>query len=95
MPFDFKKEYKEYYMPPKKPTIVTVPTMNYIAVRGEGDKNAAGGDDGQEITLTMPIKDVIGSGQDILAMGFLADGRGCVMSYEDRNYRFYYVPAEE
>ena len=51
--------------------------------------------DGQEITLTMPIKDVIGSGQDILAMGFLADGRCCVMSYEDRNYRFYYVPAEE
>ena len=40
MPFDFKKEYKEFYMPPKKPTIVTVPEMNYIAVRGKGDPNA-------------------------------------------------------
>ena len=30
MPFDYKKEYKEFYMPPKKPTIVTVPSMNYI-----------------------------------------------------------------
>ena len=33
MAFDFKKEYKEFYMPPKKPTIITVPPMNYIAVR--------------------------------------------------------------
>ena len=39
MAFDFKKEYKEFYMPPKKPTIVTVPKMNYIAVRGQGDPN--------------------------------------------------------
>lgn len=39
MAFDFKKEYKEFYMPPKKPTIVTVAPMNYIAVRGEGDPN--------------------------------------------------------
>ena len=33
MPFDFKKEYKEFYMPPKKPGIVKIPEMNYIAVR--------------------------------------------------------------
>lgn len=33
MSFDFKKEYKEFYMPKGKPNIVTVPTMNYIAVR--------------------------------------------------------------
>ncbi len=39
MAFDFKKEYKEFYMPPKKPSIVTVPKMNYIAVRGQGDPN--------------------------------------------------------
>lgn len=39
MPFDYKKEYKEFYMPPKKPTIVEVPAMNYIAVRGQGDPN--------------------------------------------------------
>ena len=34
VPFDFKKEYKEYYLPARKPAIVDVPTMNYIAVRG-------------------------------------------------------------
>lgn len=40
MAFDYKKEYKEFYMPPKKPAIITVPPMNYIAVRGKGDPNA-------------------------------------------------------
>ena len=39
MPFDFKKEYKEYYMPKNKPQIVEIPSMNYIAVRGKGDPN--------------------------------------------------------
>ena len=34
MAFDFKKEYKEFYMPKARPEIVTVPKMNYIAVRG-------------------------------------------------------------
>lgn len=43
MAFDFKKEYKEYYMPKSRPKIVTVPKMNYIAVRGEGDPNEADG----------------------------------------------------
>lgn len=43
MAFDFKKEYKEYYMPKSRPEIVTVPKMNYIAVRGEGDPNEADG----------------------------------------------------
>lgn len=43
MPFDFKKEYKEFYMPKNCPEIVTVPKMNYIAVRGEGDPNEADG----------------------------------------------------
>ena len=37
MAFDFKKEYKEFYMPKNKPSIVTVSGMNYIAVRGKGD----------------------------------------------------------
>ncbi len=44
MPFDFKKEYKEFYMPPKKPTIVTVPAANFLAVRGKGDPNAEEGE---------------------------------------------------
>ena len=43
MPFDFKKEYKEFYMPKNKPAIVEVPTVNYIAVRGTGDPNEEGG----------------------------------------------------
>lgn len=43
MAFDFKKEYKEFYMPKKKPEIVEVPAMNYIAVRGQGDPNEEDG----------------------------------------------------
>lgn len=39
MPFDFKKEFKEFYMPKNKPEIVTVPSTNYIAVRGTGNPN--------------------------------------------------------
>ena len=44
MPFDYKKEYKEFYIPKNKPSIVTVPSMNYIAVRGHGDPNAEDGE---------------------------------------------------
>ena len=44
MPFDFKKEYKEYYMPKNKPQIVEIPPMNYIAVRGKGDPNDENGE---------------------------------------------------
>ena len=43
MPFDYKKEYKEFYMPKNKPSIVTVPSMNFLAVRGYGDPNAEDG----------------------------------------------------
>ena len=43
MAFDFKKEYKEYYMPKNKPEIVTVPRANYIAIRGKGNPNEEGG----------------------------------------------------
>ena len=55
MPFDYKKEYKEFYMPPKKPTIVTVPPMNYIAVRGQGDPNDENGEYKQSISLLYTI----------------------------------------
>lgn len=44
MAFDFKKEYKEFYMPKNKPQIVDVPTANYIAVRGKGDPNSEDGE---------------------------------------------------
>lgn len=43
MAFDYKKEYKEFYMPPNKPVIVDVPKTNYIAVRGVGNPNEEGG----------------------------------------------------
>ena len=43
MAFDFKKEYREFYLPKDRPEIVTVPRVNYIAVRGRGDPNEEGG----------------------------------------------------
>ncbi len=51
MAFDYKKEYKEFYMPKNKPSIVTVPSMNYIAVRGHVDPNAEDGEYKQSIGL--------------------------------------------
>ena len=42
MAFDYKKEYKEFYMPKDKPSIVSIPKMNYAAVRGSGDPNPEG-----------------------------------------------------
>ncbi len=39
MAFDYKKEYKEFYMPKNKPSIVEIPKMNYIAVIGVGNPN--------------------------------------------------------
>ncbi len=51
MAFDFKKEYKEFYLPKSKPGIVTIPSMNYIAVRGQGDPNLEGGEYKQAIGL--------------------------------------------
>ena len=44
MAFDYKKEYKEFYMPKGRPSIVTVPKVNYIAVRGRGDPNKEDGE---------------------------------------------------
>lgn len=51
MAFDFKKEYKEFYLPKAKPTLVTVPPMNYLAVRGKGDPNEEDGAYQQAIGL--------------------------------------------
>ena len=55
MAFDFKKEYKEFYMPKNKPGIVTVPPMNYIAVRGKGDPNTEDGEYMQAINMLYGI----------------------------------------
>ena len=43
MAFDYKKAYKEFYLPPRTPGIVTVPAMNFLAVRGQGDPNEQDG----------------------------------------------------
>lgn len=51
MPFDYKKEYKELYMPKNRPSIVTVPKMNYAAVRGKGNPNDEAGEYKRSIEL--------------------------------------------
>jgi hypothetical protein len=51
MAFDYKKEYKEFYMPAATPGLVTVPPMNYIAVAGQGDPNAPDSEYKQSIGL--------------------------------------------
>lgn len=43
MAFDYKKEYREYYLPKNRPEIVELPSMNFLAVRGSGDPNEEGG----------------------------------------------------
>lgn len=55
MSFDFKKEYKEFYLPKKKPSIVKVPKMNYLAVRGQGDPNDPEGEYIKSIQLLYGI----------------------------------------
>ena len=55
MAFDFKKEYKEFYMPKNKPEIVTVPKANYIAVRGKGNPNEIDGDYQRAISILYAV----------------------------------------
>ena len=55
MPFDYKKEYKEFYMPKNKPEIIEVPPMNFIAVRGMGNPNDEDGAYKQAIGLLYAI----------------------------------------
>ena len=44
MAFDYKKEYKDFYLPPAKPQIITVPKMQFVAVRGKGNPNDEAGE---------------------------------------------------
>lgn len=55
MAFDFKKEYKELYVAKSNPEIITVPAMNYIAVRGKGDPNTEGGTYQQSIGILYAV----------------------------------------
>lgn len=55
MAFDYKKEYKELYLPTSKPSIVTVPKANYLAVRGKGNPNDENGEYKNSIALLYAI----------------------------------------
>ena len=55
MAFDYKKEYKEFYLPKNRPEIVDVPEMNFLAVRGSGNPNEEGGDYKASIGLLYTI----------------------------------------
>ena len=55
MAFDFKKEYKEFYMPKNKPEIVTIPKANYIAVRGKGNPNEVDGEYQRAISVLYAV----------------------------------------
>ena len=55
MAFDYKKEYKEFYMPKNKPSIIRIPKMNYIAVKGKGNPNEENSEYKQTISLLYSI----------------------------------------
>ena len=55
MAFDYKKEYKEFYMPANRPSLVEIPPMNYIAVKGHGNPNEEDGDYKKAINLLYGI----------------------------------------
>ena len=59
MAFDYKKEYKEFYMPKNKPSIIEIPKMNYIAVRGKGNPNEENGDYQNTIGLLYGVAYII------------------------------------
>ena len=59
MAFDFKKEYREYYMPKGVPEIVDVPEMRFVAVRGEGDPNAPGGAYQQAVAVLYAVAYIV------------------------------------
>ncbi|MDO5760073.1 MAG: GyrI-like domain-containing protein, partial [Bacteroidota bacterium] len=79
--FDFKKEYKEFYLPPRKPSIVKVPKANYIAVRGEGNPNVEGGAYKQSISILYALAFT-------LKMSYKTD-------YKIKDYQPYVVPPLE
>lgn len=55
MAFDYKKEYKEFYLPKNRPSIVEIPLMNYLAVRGKGNPNDEDGEYKKSIGLLYAI----------------------------------------
>ncbi len=55
MSFDYKKEYKEFYLPPKAPGMIDIPAMNFIAVEGKGDPNQPNGEYQSALSLLYAI----------------------------------------
>ena len=55
MPFDYKKEFKEFYLPPAKPKIVHIPKMQFVAVRGKGNPNKEDGEYKRALTVQYAI----------------------------------------
>lgn len=55
MAFDYKKEYREFYLPKAKPEIIRIPSMNFIAVDGSGDPNEEGGEYKEAVGLLYAI----------------------------------------
>ena len=97
MPFDFKKEYKEFYMPGRKPSIVDVTKANYIAVSGKDDPNEEDGDYKKAIevlyavayTLKMSYKTdhkIEGFYEYVVPLeGFWKQGDNSEMNYADKS----------
>ena len=81
MAFDFKKEYKELYLPKNEPQIVTVPKINYIAVKGKGNPNEKGGEYKTAIGVLYAVA-------YILKMSYKAD-------YKIKGFFEYVVPPLE
>jgi len=95
--FDFKKEYKEFYLPKNRPEIITVPTMRFLAVRGSGDPNEQGGSYKQAVsvlyTLSYTLKMSYKTDRRIEGFfeyvvppleGFWSQNGGQEISYEDK-----------
>lgn len=55
MAFDYKKEYKEFYLPKNKPQIIEIPKMNYIAIKGKGNPNDENGEYQKALQILYPI----------------------------------------
>ena len=76
MAFDYKKEYREFYMPQNKSGIVTVPPMNYIAVRGQGNPNRKDGRRGQRVSTILTKKSSSGFLRSACLITVLMHGLG-------------------
>lgn len=55
MPLDYKKEYKEIYMPKNKPSIITIPKMNFVSYEGKGNPNEEDGEYKKSLQLLYAI----------------------------------------